>query len=204
MFCALNGATRTPSCCSIRHRPVARMLLPTCDAVPANMSARVIAHPSGNERLPRNCGTTPHSRVLPCNAGSGHCRLVQTGLPISAGRKNLRNRLSGIWHCELRPVQFRRCPGALRQTSRLHSERFDGRIPSRRARRYGEDDAAITGQHRLWDSQGLKKRSRAYQEECIATESEAMSSGAVRSVRFPRRGSPQRFPRLKGAVAAEM
>ena len=40
MFCALNGATRNPRRRKWRQMAVAIQLLPTCDAVPATMSAR--------------------------------------------------------------------------------------------------------------------------------------------------------------------
>src|SRR5205823_1241598 len=38
MFCALNGATRTPSCAKMRHSPATSRLLPIDDAVPTSIS----------------------------------------------------------------------------------------------------------------------------------------------------------------------
>ena len=46
MFCALNGATRTPWRASHRHSPAVSTLLPASDVVPATSSApRIIAPP---------------------------------------------------------------------------------------------------------------------------------------------------------------
>ncbi len=39
IFCALNGATRTPRRASARHRPAVSTLFPTSDAVPATSNA---------------------------------------------------------------------------------------------------------------------------------------------------------------------
>ena len=39
MFCALNGATRTPRRASARHRPAVSTLFPASDVVPATSSA---------------------------------------------------------------------------------------------------------------------------------------------------------------------
>ena len=42
MFCALNGATRTPWRASQRHSPAVRTLLPASEVVPATSSAPFI------------------------------------------------------------------------------------------------------------------------------------------------------------------
>ena len=40
IFCALKGATRSPSCAKMRQRPVTSVLLPTVEAVPCTISVR--------------------------------------------------------------------------------------------------------------------------------------------------------------------
>src|SRR4051812_1599729 len=69
MFCALNGATRTPSCARMRQSPVTSVLLPAVEAVPWIMRVRAVTHltpcpPSREEGGTRARRFELHAQVL--------------------------------------------------------------------------------------------------------------------------------------------
>ncbi len=51
MFCALNGATRSPSCAKMRHNAVAIRDFPACEVVPCTIRTLPISLPPGEDFL---------------------------------------------------------------------------------------------------------------------------------------------------------
>ena len=104
MFCALKGATRTPSRASHRHRPATTTLLPTPDEVPTTSNAPMAR---GYGRLG---GGHPVAVLrLSCPALlSGQPRLAGSGPSVPRGAAgSRRTALTGRWSLPRRATPSR-------------------------------------------------------------------------------------------------
>ena len=95
MFCALNGATRTPRRAQMRQSAVHRRLLPTDEAVPCTMIVRSVASGLHRRRPRRSWSASPRT---PTRTSVGRPKLVQsrTRTPRASMRRGEAARVADV------------------------------------------------------------------------------------------------------------